>query len=1153
MSPIGLLKTRRLGPLVLAQSCGALNDNLVKNAMVVLAIFQLQIGGAGLSALAGALFIAPYALLSATAGKLADRFAKPRLIRLYKLMEVGLMVLAGLAFLSGNVPALLAVLFGLGLQATLFGPVKYGVLPELLAEDELIAGNGMIEATTFLCIVIGTVAGGGLILLDGGTAVVGAVGVVLALLGLLAAMRIPQAAAADPSLRVRWNLLAETRDLLRLAYGQHGIWLCILGLSWFWTVGATLLTEFPVIARDTLHGDGSVMTLLLSVFAIGVGTGSIFCAKLLHGEVSPRFVPFAALGISLFCWDFAHAARGCRRAGKCGGGRRIGTGWRIGLDLFLLAACGGIFSVPLYAIIQDMARPAERSRMVAANNVMNAVFMVLGSGAAAAMAWAGFNAPRVLLVTAVANLLVAVWIVRILPHEVFRSLFRWFFHTFHGVTVRGLENYRAAGSRVVIVSNHQSYFDACLIAAFLPDNPTFAVDTGQFKKWWAKPFLKAVDTFPVDAQSPYTLKRMIEAVRDHDRKLMIFPEGRLTRTGALMKVYEGAGLVADKAHARILPISIDGPRFSHLGKVASRIHRRWFPPLTVNIWPSVDLTPANAASLTPRERRMAIGRALQDVMVDAVFRSQNIDRTLFGAILEAANTHGKSTAIAEDIARTPITYRRLILGAVAIGRALAREVPEGGRIGLLLPNAVGSVVTFSGLQAFGRVPCLLNPSAGATSVLATCRTATIGTVISSRDFIQRAKLSRLVEQMTDVRFIWLEDIRAHIGLREKLRAKLDAFFPERLPGAQADPSSPAVVLFTSGSEGNPKGVALSHRNILANCAQLASVIDFHGGDIVFNAMPMFHSFGLTGGTILPLVSGVRTFHYPSPLHYRIIPGLIYDTDATICFGTDTFLNGWARYAHPYDFYAMRYIFAGAEKVREETKRLFAERFGVRILEGYGATETAPVIALNTAMHCRPNTVGRLLPGIEHRLEPVPGIEAGGRLHVRGPNVMLGYYYGTNRGSCNLFWTTGMIPAISFRSPMPDSFRSKDGRNASPRSAGKWSRWRQRRHWCSSLWPDDQHAVVFVPDPRKGERLILATTRPAADMNALLAHASRTGGAGDHDPPCPVAGDVDARAVDGKNRLSGGGAFGAEVGTIDRRVMIRSGAGAKPSNAVNRSE
>ncbi len=425
MSPLALLKTRRLGPLVLAQACGAFNDNLVKNAMVVLAIFQLQIGGAGLSALAGALFIAPYALLSATAGKLADRFEKPRLIRLYKAMEVGLMGLAALAFLSGNVIALLAVLTGLGVQAALFGPVKYGVLPELLAEDELIAGNGIVEATTFLCIVAGTVAGGGLILLGEGNAFVGVLGVALSLLGLYGAMRVPRATAADPSLRIRWNPLAETKDLLRLAHGRHGIWLCILGLSWFWTVGATLMTEFPVIARDTLHGDGSVMTLLLSVFAIGVGAGSIFCAKLLHGEVSPRFVPFAALGISVFCWDFAHATSVAGDLANAAAVVESFRGWHIGLDLFLLAACGGVFSVPLYAIIQDAAKPAERSRMVAANNVMNALFMVMGAAVAALMAWLGCGAPLVLTVTAAANLAVTVWIVRILPGERYRALLGW--------------------------------------------------------------------------------------------------------------------------------------------------------------------------------------------------------------------------------------------------------------------------------------------------------------------------------------------------------------------------------------------------------------------------------------------------------------------------------------------------------------------------------------------------------------------------------------------------------------------------------------------------------------------------------------------------------------------------------------------------------
>ena len=330
--------------------------------MIVLAIFQLHQGGVGLSALAGALFIAPYALLSATAGKLADRFEKPGLIRLYKALEVALMAGAALAFWWGHIPGLLAVLVGLGVQAALFGPVKYGVLPELLGAEELIAGNGAIEATTFLSIVAGTVAGGGLILLDNGAAIVGATGVVLSLIGLVAAWRIPRAVPADPSLPLRWNVLAETAELLRMAHAQRGLWLCVLGLSWFWVVGATLLTEFPVIARDVLGGDGTVMTLLLAVFAIGVGAGSIGCARLLHGEVSPRLVPFAALGISLFCWDFAHAAQNAGVLANAAAVAGSFQGWRMGLDLFLLAACGGVFSVPLYAILQEAARSPSRGR-----------------------------------------------------------------------------------------------------------------------------------------------------------------------------------------------------------------------------------------------------------------------------------------------------------------------------------------------------------------------------------------------------------------------------------------------------------------------------------------------------------------------------------------------------------------------------------------------------------------------------------------------------------------------------------------------------------------------------------------------------------------------------------------------------------------------
>ncbi len=301
-----------------------------------------------------------------------------------------------------------------------------------------------------------------------------------------------------------------------------------------------------------------------------------------------------------------------------------------------------------------------------------------------------------------------------------------------------------------------------------------------------------------------------------------------------------------------------------------------------------------------------------------------------------------------------------------------------------------------------------------------------------------------------------------------------------------------MVLFTSGTEGLPKGVVLSHRNILANQAQLATVVDFNPTDIVFNALPMFHSFGLTGGFLLPVLSGVKTFLYPTPLHYRIVPELVYDTNATIFFGTNTFLAGYARVAHPYDFYSVRYVFAGAEAVKEETRRIWAEKFGLRLLEGYGATETSPVIATNTAMMYRAGTVGTLLPGIEHRVEPVEGLARGGRLHVKGPNVMLGYLRaeapGVIQPPADGLYDSGDIVDIDH-----DGFMTILGRaRRFAKIAGEMVPLGAVEDFVGRVWPGSAHAVVTRPDPRRGETLVLVTEHEGADRGTLLAAAQREG-------------------------------------------------------------
>lgn len=1085
-----LLCSRRLGPLLVTQSLGAINDNLFKNALVVLVLFSAASGGAAMVAAAGGVFILPYVLLSATAGQIADRFEKRRTIVWVKMAEVLLMGLAAAGFLLGSVPVLFAVLFGLGVQATFFSPLKYSILPSHLAETEIVAGNGLIEAGTFMGILLGTIAGGALIALPGGPVIVSVAGMAIALAGVAAALAIPPAPAEGDTPPIGWNLPVETASLLRSARANRPVWLCLLGISWFWVAGATLLAELPTLVRDDLGADATVVTLFLAFFSVGVGAGSVLCARILKNEVTARYVPFAALGLSVFIWDFSAAAGHAHGLATTGAVLGSFAGWRMLADLLLLAGCGGLYSVPLYAIIQEQSAAVMRARMIAANNVINAAAIAASAVITAQLALAGVAPVTILLMLAVANLAVAGWIVRILPQETLRSVIRWYFEAFHGADISGLENLPAADQRVVYAVNHQSLADGAFVAAFLPGTPVFAVNIHTARLWWARPFLAAVRTFPIDPANPFGAKTMVKAVKD-GQKLVVFPEGRITRTGALMKIYEGAGMVADKAGAVIVPIRIDGLKFTRLSRMTGLNPRRWFPRLSLAVLPPVTLRLDPA--LRGRPRRHAVGTVLRDVMEQSAFAVADTGKPLFRALLDASARFGAHMPMVEDSARQPMTYRRLLLGSAVLGRRLAGLAPVGGCIGMMLPNAAGAVVTFMALQAFGRVPAMLNVSAGADGMLGACAAAGVTTVLTSRAFVERAKLGAVVARMEQhVRFVWLEDVRADLGTMAKLRGWLDSRLARTLPGARVAADAPAVVLFTSGSEGTPKGVVLSHRNILSNIAQIAAVVDFNASDRVFNAMPMFHAFGLTGGTLLPLLSGVRTFFYPSPLHYRIVPELIYDTDSTIAFGTDTFLTGWARFANPYDFNSMRYIFAGAEKLRDETRRLYSERFGVRVLEGYGATETSPVLALNTPMHNRPGAAGRLLPGVDWRVDPVDGIAQGGRLVVRGPNVMLGYLRDTAPGvlepPLDGWYDTGDVCTVDTAGFVTIVARAR----RFAKIAGEMVSMPAAEALAGGLWPDAVHAVVAIPDGRKGEAMVLVTTQADATGQSLLVRAREQG-------------------------------------------------------------
>jgi MFS family permease len=406
----GLLRSRRFLPLFLTQALGAINDNMFKNALVVLALFRLAHVGPVLVALAGGVFLLPYALFSATAGQIADAFEKSRLIRLVKFWELGLMLLASIGFLTGSFAALMAVLFGLGVQATFFSPLKYGILPDHLHGEALVAGNGLVEAGTFIGILLGTVAGGALVLMPGGAVVISAACLAVSAAGIASAFKIPRAPAADAALRPGWNIAAETWAVVRRATQNAPVWFAILGISWFWAIGATLLAEFPTLARDVLHASGHVVTLMLGVFAVGVGIGSVAVARFVKDAALLKYVAWAGFGVSVFTADFAWTALHAGVMATIPAVLASGAGWHMLGDLLLLSAFGGAFSVPLYVLLQEASAPSHRARMVAANNVMNAVSSVIAAGLTAGLYAAGIGAPAILLAAAAANAAVALWI-----------------------------------------------------------------------------------------------------------------------------------------------------------------------------------------------------------------------------------------------------------------------------------------------------------------------------------------------------------------------------------------------------------------------------------------------------------------------------------------------------------------------------------------------------------------------------------------------------------------------------------------------------------------------------------------------------------------------------------------------------------------------
>ncbi|WP_370685666.1 bifunctional acyl-ACP--phospholipid O-acyltransferase/long-chain-fatty-acid--ACP ligase [Sulfurisoma sediminicola] len=649
-----------------------------------------------------------------------------------------------------------------------------------------------------------------------------------------------------------------------------------------------------------------------------------------------------------------------------------------------------------------------------------------------------------------------------------------------------------SAQRLLIVANHESFLDGLLLGLYLPVDPVFVVHTGIARSWYFRLILSQVDYLAVDPTSPMAMKKVIRLL-ESGRPVMIFPEGRITVTGSLMKVYEGPAFVAAKTAATIVPVRLDGTARTYFARVSGKAPRRLFPRITITVLPPTRIDMPTAA--TAKQRRRLAGEAMRRLMQDMLFTSRP-QQTLYSALCDAVEIHGRGHRLVEDMKQIEYSYQDLLKMALMLTRLILRAAPEvksGERIGLLLPNLAPTLALVFGLSARRRVPAMLNYTAGTEGMQAACTAATVKVIVTSRGFVEQAKLADKLAGLKGVRLVYLEDLREAVTLADKLWLMGYALWFPRAFEAPTSPEDAAVVLFTSGSEGKPKGVVLPHRALLANIAQVRAVIDFSPDDKVLNALPIFHSFGLTAGSLLPVLNGASLFLYPSPLHYRVIPELAYDRGCTVLFGTSTFLANYGKFAHPYDFFRLRYVIAGAEKLAEPVRNLWFEKFGQRIFEGYGATETAPVLAVNTPMAYRTGTVGQFLPGIEPRLVPVPGIERGGLLHVRGPNLMAGYLKFEQPGVLQPpsssegegWYETGDIVDID-----ADGFVRIVGRvKRFAKVAGEMVSLESVEKLAAAASPDKPHAASSQPDAAKGEALVLFST-DAALVREMLQHKAR---------------------------------------------------------------
>ncbi len=1079
-----MVLSKKFLPLFVAQFLGALNDNLFRFTLIAQLISgHLQVDNSGsIIQLSAVIFIIPFFLFSIFSGEIIDKRNKYQLLLIIKFSELVIMTIACIGIMQQNLIIVLICLFLTGVQSAFFGPLKFSFLPELLERKQLIKGNSIFTSSTFAAILIGVFVGSAAgsdssyfvllcILLIGN-----------AILGFVAALFVPISKSIPQEVEKVLSPWKSFTTNLSQVYNHTFVFNLIICGSFFWGISTIILSEIPQ-AGQNYH------LILLACLFLGAIIGGVLCLKTLHNNISTRYsiknLLAGIVALLLMALTFKNNAPDFPYA--------------FAFLLVILSTAMVFYVIPILTSIQTLCDDSSRARVIAVYNVWNACLIVLASLLAASIHLLLDNATSIILIFGAGILMVALtWSLFILPRETLQAILKKVLTRLYRVEIHGLENLNP-NETPLIVCNHVSTLDGPLLSIFLEDQKyrmVFVV-TSEFDNY---PFAKSIGSrlahiYKIDSFNPRALRTLIKDFRKKqdspDSSLyrpMIFPEGRVTTTGTFSHVYDGAALLLDKVcKNKILPITIDGLQNSKFSYLQHKFPRLAFPKVTITIGKTQNITAPDTLTSAKQKRRWT-SKKIERILEEQIIKGKKPQPNLTRYFIENMQMHGKNRILFADIyPYKKLTYIQTYLAAWVLGKKMAliqsqTDQPDNKNIGLLLPSSVGATVGFYGSAFYGLVPTLLNPTSGSTQLLSTCNTAQIKLIFTAKALMQRLPDADIITDTLKhcgIKIVYLEDLRETVTLKDKLSAltasKLSGYSGKQLPGYKTPSDNPGCILFTSGSEGLPKGVVLSHNNLIYNCTQILVRVSATHQDSMLNTLPVFHAFGLIAGVILPVASGMQTWNYPSPLHYRLIPEAIYSTNATVFFSTNTFLKNYGKYAHDAAFSSLKQVFAGAEKLENSTRELWMTNFGIRILEGYGTTETAPVIAVNSLIRHRKNTVGMTLPGIETHLEKIDGIDHGKCLWVRGKNNMLGYYFADNPGVIqplkDNWYNTGDIVSIDAMGYISIVGRQK----RFIKVAGEIVPLNRIESTIKLHWEQHNIAVVGIPDERRGEKVILITT------------------------------------------------------------------------------